>query len=185
MPGHAHAAINAMLARYRKYESVNRTAAEEFLLSDLQDSSQYLSVQYFTDNAINPCLNSTYAFIRHLVNQVKDIHSSIQPLKTFHFGGDEVPTGAWLNSTACKDLSGSVDDLKEMFVLKVADIVGEAGLDLGGWEDGFTTHSGSSVVPMDRDAFPVQNVYGYFWNNIWEWGNGERAYVMANANYTV
>ena len=185
MPGHAHAAINAMLARYRKYISINKTAAEEFLLSDIDDKSEYISVQYFTDNAINPCLDSTYAFVKHLIGEVKGIHSTIQPLTVFHFGGDEVPEGAWVNSTACNDLSSSASYLKEAFVLNVTAIADDAGLDLAGWEDGFTKHEGSAVVLMDRDAFPMKNVYGYVWNNVWEWGNGERAYVMANENYTV
>jgi hexosaminidase len=35
MPGHAHAAIAAMLARYRN------TGVTDFLLSDLNDESQY------------------------------------------------------------------------------------------------------------------------------------------------
>ena len=44
-------------------ETGDVAAAEEFLLSDLEDESVYLSVQLFTDNAVNPCINSTYRYV--------------------------------------------------------------------------------------------------------------------------
>jgi hexosaminidase len=185
MPGHGHAAVNAMLARYRKFKDTNITQAEEFLLSDLSDPSEYLSVQYFTDNAMNPCRESTYTFVRHLLTELMAIHSGIQPLMTFNFGGDEVPNGAWVNSTSCMGSDNSTDEMKLEFVLRVAQIVNDVGLDLAGWEDGFTKHEDGKVVPIDVDSLLVDNVYGYFWNNVWEWGNGERAYVMANGGYKV
>ena len=149
MPGHGHAAVNAMLARYRKYKDTNMTVAEEFLLSEMGDTSSYLSVQYFTDNAMNPCIESTYTFVRHLVVQIVAIHAGYQDLKTFNFGGDEVPSGAWINSTACMNsVYNSTDELKQEFVMRVAAIVNELGLDLAGWEDGFTRHEVCSICSM-------------------------------------
>ena len=47
------------------------------------------------------------------------------------------------------------------------------------------TLKGDDVVPIDIEELLVDNVYAYFWNNVWEWGNGERAYLMANAGYKV
>ena len=44
--------------------------ANQYRLIDPNDQSEYLSVQLFTDNAINPCVESTYAFINHVVQQV-------------------------------------------------------------------------------------------------------------------
>ena len=49
-------------------------AATEYLLSDFNDTSTYLSAQIYRDNAINPCMESTYRFVRELVQQVKTIH---------------------------------------------------------------------------------------------------------------
>lgn len=102
-PGHAHAAITSMKARYENYKDSNLTAATEFLLSDPNDTSEYISVQQWTDNAINPCINSTYAFVRKIMSAVKDIHKDIQPLTIYHFGGDEVARGVWTNSSFCKE----------------------------------------------------------------------------------
>ena len=47
MPGHGHAAIKAMEARYLSLIGTDPTAAEEYLLSDPDDVSKYLSIQYF------------------------------------------------------------------------------------------------------------------------------------------
>ena len=100
MPGHAHAAIRSMEERYNKYA---RTAAgEEFRLIDPDDTSFYISVQQWMDNAVNPCIESTYNFIATVLDTVIELHRDIQPLKTYHFGGDEVAKGAWENSTKCK-----------------------------------------------------------------------------------
>ena len=82
MPGHGHAAIIAMKARQKKYNSMGQGfEAKQYLLSDPLDTSQYLSVQFFTDNAINPCLESTYEFLEHVVSSVRHMHHDIQPLK--------------------------------------------------------------------------------------------------------
>ena len=104
MPGHAHAAIKSMEARYRSL--LNRTAAKEFRLIDPTDTSFYISVQQWMDNAINPCIESTYKFIAKVMDTVVKYHEKTEPsnfLKAFHFGGDEVAKGAWENSTKCKE----------------------------------------------------------------------------------
>jgi len=185
MPGHSHASIKAMEYRYRKYKNQNLSAAKEYLLSDPEDTSEYLTQQNFNDDAINPCLDSSYKFVELIVSHIKDIHSTIQPLKIYHFGGDEVADGAWMKSPACRGRAPSTSQLKEEFVLKLAEIVGKAGLELAGWEDGYGKHEGSTVVPMDINQLPVTKAYAYFWDNVWEWGKGNRAYDSANANYKV
>ena len=74
----------------------------------------------------------------------------------FHFGGDEVPSGAWLDSPACRALidedEGLEDEkgLKEMFVYRVADIAHSHGLDIAGWEDGLM----NAEAPFNRWACP-------------------------------
>ncbi|HSC66914.1 MAG TPA: family 20 glycosylhydrolase, partial [Cellvibrio sp.] len=131
MPGHARAAIKAMEARYHRLLKAGKKAeAEQYLLSDLQDKSQYISVQNYTDNAVNVCLPSTYAFVDKVVYELQQMYRKAgSKLATFHMGGDEVGVGAWTASPACNALfakgeqgvAGPVD-LKPYFVSKVAAI---------------------------------------------------------------
>ena len=111
------------------------------------------------------------------------MHAGVQPLKVFHFGGDEVANGAWMESPACTGLSlNDRQVLKQRFVQELSVIVHEEGLDLAGWEDGFMSEGNT---PFNRTMFPNQNVFGYAWQNIWEWGGGSRAYELANNGYKV
>lgn len=60
-----------MQARYRRFMAVNDTvSANQYRLKDPLDTTQYLSIQSYTDNAINPCIDSTYNFVTHVVQQV-------------------------------------------------------------------------------------------------------------------
>jgi len=179
MPGHCHAAINAMLARYRKYQSTDPQKATEFLLSDHEDTSEYVSIQGYTDNAINPCIDSTYHFIETVVASVKALHESIQPLRVFHMGGDEVPRQAWTASPACA--SFDISTLKQHFITKVAQISSDAGVSMAVWEDGLY----SQGSPIDKDSLAGDEILATVWDNVWEWGSGNRAYVLANGGYKV
>ena len=62
-PGHARAAIVSMKARYHKYINTDPEKAVEYLLSDAQDTSRYVSAQSYTDNVMNVALPSTYRFM--------------------------------------------------------------------------------------------------------------------------
>ena len=101
-----------------------------FLLVDSNDPSWYKSIQLFTDNAVNPCLQSTYNFVAAVVEGLSQAHRDVMPLQTFHFGGDEVAKGAWENSSACDTLLTSgfdfrqFKDLKEYFVRQVGLLAG-------------------------------------------------------------
>ncbi|KAK3722061.1 hypothetical protein QZH41_007366 [Actinostola sp. cb2023] len=193
MPGHGYAAIKSMEARSRKLNRTGDVAgASKYSLTEAGDPSKYLSIQMFTDDAINPCLESTYTFVDHIVNEVVRMHSDKQPLTIYHFGGDEVAHGAWQKSTSCRDLSQQrglnfsasdiVDKLKDYFVQRVANITVKYNLSLAGWEDGLL---GKGDIPYDRSFIANTDVYAYAWNNIWEWGGGKRAYELANAGYKV
>lgn len=183
MPGHAHAMIHAMDARYRQNND------STYLLIDPDDHTKYLSVQYFTDNAMNPCINSTYLFIDKLIEEFINLHKGIQDLKIFHWGGDEVP-GAWLQSPACEDLkhrepslplNATVRQFKEYFAKRVEQLTSNLGLDDAAWEDGVITEAG---VPINRTG-RTQDTYTYAWSNVWEWGSGGHAYDLANSGYKV
>jgi len=46
----------------------------------------------------------TYQFVGKVITGLKELHKDVQPLKTFHFGGDEVASGAWDGLGACKSV---------------------------------------------------------------------------------
>ncbi|XP_061190279.1 uncharacterized protein LOC133198156 [Saccostrea echinata] len=188
MPGHFHAGIKAMEARYLEYENSNPELANQYRLIDPNDTSKYESVQMFNDNAINPCIESTYTFVEKVVSEIQKMYEKIQPLKFFHFGGDETAKNAWVNSSACQKLAHTNSyyekphHLKEYFVKRIANITNSLGLNLAGWEDGLM---GDDEVPIERTSIPNSEVYANGWQNIWEWGIGRRAYVLANNGYKV
>lgn len=168
-PGHSHAAIKSMIARHdRLVKQGNEKEAKRFLLSDFQDQSRYLSVQHFTDVVVNPCINSTYAFVDHVMSALVRMHSDIQPLTLYHFGGDEVAWGVWKGPPACGRVANASNkneeqikkELIERFVEKVSQITKTHGLNLGGWGDVFF---GGKDVLTKRRTFKNKDVYAYFW----------------------
>ncbi|XP_053378218.1 beta-hexosaminidase-like [Mercenaria mercenaria] len=192
MPGHSHAAIRSMKARHQKYMAEKaREKAEEYLLSDLDHDTSCgsHSVQMYSENAMNPGMESTYKFVKKVVTEVKKMHEDIMPLQTFHFGGDEVPYEAWEGSPACMSLIDSEEvksseDLMEYFVSRVADIVAKCDLDVGAWQDGIFPDE-TDLVPIARHKFKSKNVYVYAWQNVWESGLSGCAYRLANSGYKV
>lgn len=146
MPGHARAAVKSMEARYRRLIAEEQTdAAKEFLLSDLQDTSEYLSVQFYKDNTVNPCMESTYHFLDTVISYVQQLHQTAgMPLHTYHIGADET-AGAWVESPVCRDFIAqnedlqSVEQLKPYFLKRLAKLVNAKGLVVAGWSDGMHT----------------------------------------------
>ncbi|CAG5119875.1 unnamed protein product [Candidula unifasciata] len=183
MPGHSHAAIKAMHARFVKLASSDPVEAARYLLSDLQDVSQYASVQNFKDGAVNPCIQSTYIFISKIMKTLVELHQDISPLKTFHYGGDEVPRAAWIDSPLCKKFDAERLDksLKQVFAESVSKIAARYNLDLAAWEDGLLKEG----TPLPRSTFSQNNIYIYAWNNQWAIQQAKLAYTFANAGYKV
>jgi hexosaminidase len=190
MPAHSRAAIKAMEARYFKYISVNQTLANQYRLIDPNDTSRYVSAQIFNDNVVNPCIETTYAFVEKVVSEIKKMYEGegIRPLTYFHYGGDEMAPEAWVNSSVCEEFTkenpyyNTTRHRKEYFVRRVATIAHDLKLNLAGWEDGLI---GDDEVPYNRSSLPNSEVYGNAWQNIWEWGVGGRAYNLANNGYKV
>ena len=169
-PGHSHAAIKSMIARHdRLVKQGNEKKANSFLLSDFQDQSRYFSVQHFTGEVVNPCINSTYAFLDHVISALVRMHSDIQPLTLYHFGGDEVAWGVWKGSPACGRLANASTKSEEQikkeligkFVKKVSQITEKHGLNLGGWGDAFF---GENDVLTKRRTFKNKDIYAYYWS---------------------
>ena len=191
LPGHARAAIVAMNARYNRLMAQGQTdEARAYLLAEPGDSSQYLSVQNYTDNAANVCLPSTYAFVDKVVYELQQMYRQAgQTLRIFHMGGDEVAEGAWQNSAACKQLFAEpgngvsgVADLKPYFVHQLAKLTAQRGLALAGWEDGLMY---DKLNTFERTQLDNPRILANAWDNIWEWGVADRAYRLANNGYQV
>ena len=191
MPGHARAAVKAMEARYHKLQAQGKPEeATRYLLSDPKDQSKYLTVQNYNDNSVNVCLESSYAFIDKVVYELQQMYRQAGiKLNTYHMGGDEVGVGSWEGSPACQALFAKnlpavagVADLKPYFVSRIAAMLHSRQLALAGWEDGLMY---DRVNTFHRDQFANKQVIANAWDNIWEWGVGDRAYRLANAGYQV
>ena len=152
-----------------------------FYLNDLHDESSYQSGQFFFNNSVNPCIETSYNFVDKLVYEVQALHKGIQPLKVIHLGGDEVPLGAWSMSPACQRLSQKLNsdypDWKALFIQRVARITEKYGVRLGLWEDGLMDHT---HTPVMRRKLGGDEIYGYAWGNTMNLG-----YRLANDGYKV
>lgn len=143
LPGHARAAVKSMEARYRTLNAAGKPEqAKEFLLTDFEDTTVYSSVQFYKDNTVNPCIESTYHFVDTVIDAVQRMHKEAgAALSTYHIGADET-AGAWKESPKCaaliaaNDDLNSVDDLKPYFLKRVINIVKSKGLVPAGWSDG-------------------------------------------------
>ena len=137
MPGHARAAVKAMEARYKKYFALGELdAAKAYLLSDPNDRTRYASVQFYNDNTMNPCIESSYRFVETVLKSIIQTHREAGvPLKTYHLGADET-AGAWVNSPICVAMGEDPERLRSKFVGRVIEIGNRLGLTMAGWSDG-------------------------------------------------
>jgi len=179
MPGHARAAVMAMEARARAGDV-------RYRLADPHDASQYRSAQQYTDNVMNPGLESTYAFVGQVVAQVAALHRAAGvPLRTLHVGADELPGGAWQASPAVRALMqreqlGSRDAVWEYFYGRVAAILEHHGVAPAGWEElGAQRGADGRLVPNPH--FLGRGATLYVWNDID--GAEDLGNRLANAGY--
>ncbi len=185
MPGHMRAAIKSMEARYHKYIDTDPAKATEYLLTDFNDTSVYLSAQYYTDNVICIALPSCYTFIQKVVDEVVAMYEEADaPLHVFHVGGDEVAKNAWTGSPICQAYMAekgmtSTYDLKDEFIAQVLDILSTKGLQTEGWEE-IAMRKG-----VANPKFANSNVLSHCWNSVPEWRGDEVPYRLANAGYPV
>jgi hexosaminidase len=182
VPGHARAAVQAMEFRFSQLRASHPARAAEFRLLDPADTSMHTSVQGYTDNFLNPCLDSTYAFLSTVVREVAARYRAAgAPLVTFHGGGDELPALGpnvwWQGSPACHANAAtrglSDPQLRDRFFTRLNQIVTATGAGMTGWDD--IIHDGLALpgfVPMP-------------WSNVWGWGREDDAYIYANQGYHV
>jgi len=194
-PGHARASIKAMDARYTRLMAEGKQAeAEKYLLRDLNDKSDYNSVQYWDDNVIDVSLPSTYTFFDTVIDDLIGIYKEAgAPLTTIHFGGDEVPAHVWEKSPAYLALKAShpeitgTNDLWYYFYGRIYQMLKTRGLLLAGWEEmGLrkTIMDGKPDYVPNPDFTPF-HLQTEVWNNSIGSGQEDLAYKLANAGYRV
>jgi hexosaminidase len=183
VPGHARAAVKAMERRYLAYRDSDPVKASEFRLIDPDDTSVHTSVQGYTDNFANPCLESTYAFLSAVLAAIEARYDAVPgaQLVAVHGGGDELPGLAantwWQGSPVCQqnpDTAGLTDpELYNLFFTRWHQIITATGAEMTGWDD--IIHNGLALdgfVPMP-------------WSNVWGWGREDDAYRYANQGHRV
>jgi len=134
--------------------------AMEYMLIDLQDTTQYSSIQHYNDNTINPCIDSAYHFIGKVLGEIKVMHDEAGvPLTRYHIGADET-AGAWVESPQCQALMqeeniAEAKHLTAYFIARVTKMVNEMGVMAGAWSDGL-----SHVEPLKLGSRIQANLWG-------------------------
>ncbi|WP_432719593.1 carbohydate-binding domain-containing protein [Jeongeupia wiesaeckerbachi] len=194
VPGHARSAIKAMNVRYARLKAAGQLeAAEQYLLVDFADQSEYESVQLWHDNVICIAREGAYNFIETVIVDVKAMYAEAgAPLTTLHTGGDEVPHGVWEGSPICQAFMKehgmtTIQELQDHFLARYRDILNKHDLIFGGWEEiALVKETVDGVVHHGPNPkFVDANFRPYIWNNIWGWGQEDFAYQLANAGYKV
>ena len=175
-----------MNARYRKYIDTDRPKAEEYLLIDFADTSQYLSAQNFTDNVIYVAMPSTYRFLEKVIDEIGRMYQDAGvELPAFHVGGDEVPEGIWEGSSICRTFMKEhgltkIRDLKDYFLGQILEMLDKHNIQAVGWQD-IVMNPDNTV----NEHFRHSKVLNYCWNTIPEQGGDEVPYKLANAGYPI
>lgn len=190
-PGHSRAAVHSMLARYRKYmKAGDRKTAEQYLLTDLKDTSTYTSAQSFSDNVMNPALPGTYRFIEKVISEVALMYKEAgATLDMVHMGGDEVPGGTWEHSPAIQELmkqNATLHDENDVFHFyfdHVKKMLDKRNLKLYAWEELTigTEKNNSERKVVKIPSFVKDGVTVDAWYNVE--GNEDIPYQAANAGY--
>lgn len=189
MPGHARAAVKAMQLRAQRRSAAGAPDAQRFLLADPGDRSRYRSPQLHDDHLMDPGLESTYAFVEHVVGALATLHREAGvPLRQLHVGADELPAGAWSGSPAAqaaiaRDTLAGLPGLWNRFYERVAAILERHGVAAGGWEELGARRAGADgggrLVPNEH--FVGRGFTLYVWNNLDD--ADDLAYRLANAGY--
>ncbi len=183
MPGHSRAAVVSMEKRYHRLMAEEETVeAQRYRLIDPLDKTRYQSIQFYNDNTLNVCLDSSYRFVDKVISEVIALHQQVQvPLTRYHIGADET-AGAWIQSPACQSLLSDPDlnlkdhhDLTGYFVERVANMVYEKGIVPAGWNDGMST--------TEKTKMPAA-VQSNAWTPLF-WDGHAKAHEQANRRWQV
>ena len=194
-PGHARAAIKAMENRYAKLMKAGKVAeASRYRLIDPSDKTKYRSVQGWEDNVMDVALPSVYNFVEKVTDDLILMYKEAgAPLKTIHYGGDEVPPGVWEKSPAYEKLKSTnpaiknTNDLWYYYFGRINEMAKKRGLFVSGWEEAGmrkTILDGKPTYIPNPD-FGNQHFQLHVWNNVIGWGAEDLAYKLANSGYKV
>ena len=192
-PAHSRAAVKAMESRYFKYLELNdANKAEEYLLSDLNDQSSYISAQGYNDNVISICKENSFRFFKKVIDELDFMFEDAGvKLKNFHLGGDELPYGAWIGSPICQEFVNdnntiTFNNLVENAFRRVIELLNNKDINVSGWEDVLLVHGedGQNSIDINRN-FDGINFTPYVWNNYWGGGREDMVYKFANLGYNV
>ena len=192
-PAHSRAAVKSMESRYFNYlERGDTLKAEEYLLSDINDKSIYVSAQGYNDNVISICRESSFKFIEKVIDEVSTMFDQAGvKLKNFHVGGDELPYGAWVGSPVCQEFVDSnsmvsFNNLVENAFRRIITILNSKNIKVSGWEDVLLVHGedeqNSTEINRNFDGIDFRP---YVWNNYWGGGREDMVYKFANLGYDV
>ena len=186
MPGHSRAAVKSMEAREFLLKQKNAKDASKFLLSDPDDKSQYHTAQNYTDDVMNPGLDSTYVFIDTVVGEIAGLYKKAGVKQNIlHIGADELANGAWEKSPIAiakmKELNlNSTNELWDYFYNRVAESLAKNGFKIGAWEELGVKRE--STYPINQ-KFLNRGATLYVWNNLE--GSEDLAYRLANGGFKV
>ncbi|MFI2811560.1 family 20 glycosylhydrolase [Microbulbifer sp. JSM ZJ756] len=211
MPAHARAAVVSMEARYQRLADESPGKAGEYRLVDPEDDTRYLSVQFYDDSYINPCIDSTYAFVGKVLREVQAMHEQAgQPLRSWHFGGDEavnilasdafeagpgndpgkgdVPAESrrqpWSGSPRCEKLiaSGAVDSIDELGAYYAQRV--SALVAEAGIETFAAWNDGVKTIEDAGSTLSTDDNYANAWAPLF-WGGGDESVHLAEAGFDV
>jgi hexosaminidase len=190
VPGHSRAAVKAMEARYRRLMDEGRSEeAERYRLIDPADESTYRSAQWYTDNVINVCRESSYTFIATVIDAMIALHEEAGvPLQVYHAGGDEVPQGAWAGSPMCATYLqehpeiDNPQNLQKAYFAWIADYLTDKGIRVAGWEE-IAMNFRADRTWAPNEEFAAAKAIPYVWNSLW--GAEDLGNRLANAGYEV
>ena len=193
-PAHSRAAIKSMLTRYNRFMELGDVeSAEQYLLTDFNDESEYMSAQRYDDNVMCICRESSLNFIKKLIDEIELMFIEANSvIKTFHVGGDELPYGAWKKSPICTEFLSSstefnfVEDLPVYFFKEIAKILSQKNISMAGWEDILLVHTEDvQNATKINTIFKGDNITPYVWNNVWGGGREDMIYKFANMDFKV
>jgi hexosaminidase len=140
IPGHCHCVLEAIPS-----------------LRDEHETGIYRSIQGFPNNALNPAVDKTYAFLEAVFAEI----ARLFPAPWIHVGGDEVAPDAWLGSPLAQALMAEhgwteSDQLQSHFLKRVQAILRGFGKRTGAWEEaslgGGVDADGSYLVAWRKSA---------------------------------
>jgi len=194
-PGHARAAIKAM----------QKKNDPDYFLYDTNQENTIESVQYFTDNVLNPCMESTFTFLNTVITHLKEVHAEFGNFhKIIHMGGDEVPHRGdeviWETSPICqqfiktnsekpenenawKEAPVKFSQLFHYFAYRYVQILDSHGFAPASWEEPWTSVINGVKSVRPKEQFlpdPNKPIYAFNWNIFWDTDDPDWSYLLPN-----